>query len=173
MQILNQQAESSNITYVWVANLIATKSGILLTDLKPLTGRVVVNTGQRLTALKSLLRLRSGLKASFEKTNVSRSAHIEAFFVLATQRYITFGSYTTSCTQQVHSASSNLVSMFQLLNQLLMLNVSVPTYDRKFNLTYQDLCLSYDWVCGANEHIAMFSQVTIADFKRPDSHHPL
>jgi hypothetical protein len=40
-----------------------------------------------------------------------------------------------------------------------MENISVPTYDGKFNLTYQDLCLSYDWVCGANEHIRMFREM--------------
>lgn len=47
-----------------------------------------------------------------------------------------------------------------MLNTLLMQNVTVPTYDGKFNLSYQDLCLSYDWVCGNNEHIELFRQVS-------------
>ncbi|KAI6235773.1 Patched domain-containing protein 3 [Aphelenchoides besseyi] len=53
-----------------------------------------------------------------------------------------------------------ILDEIQFLNTLIMQNVSVPTYDGKFNLTYQDLCLSYDWVCGANEHIEMFRQMS-------------
>ncbi|VDK54807.1 unnamed protein product, partial [Cylicostephanus goldi] len=43
----------------------------------------------------------------------------------------------------------------QVLNRWISNNISVPTDDGRFNLTYQDLCLSYDWVCGGNEHIEM------------------
>uniref|UniRef100_A0A0K0DPR1 SSD domain-containing protein n=1 Tax=Angiostrongylus cantonensis TaxID=6313 RepID=A0A0K0DPR1_ANGCA len=46
----------------------------------------------------------------------------------------------------------------QVLNQWISNNISVSTDDGRFNLTYQDLCLSYDWVCGGNEHIDMFLQ---------------
>ncbi|EYC17939.1 hypothetical protein Y032_0029g1968 [Ancylostoma ceylanicum] len=46
----------------------------------------------------------------------------------------------------------------QVLNQWISNNISVPTDDGRFNLTYQDLCLSYDWVCGGNEHIDMLLQ---------------
>ncbi|KAI6187810.1 Patched domain-containing protein 3 [Aphelenchoides besseyi] len=53
-----------------------------------------------------------------------------------------------------------ILDEIQFLNTLIMQNVSVSTYDGKFNLTYQDLCLSYDWVCGANEHIEMFRQMS-------------
>ncbi|CAO4387108.1 unnamed protein product [Caenorhabditis nigoni] len=49
----------------------------------------------------------------------------------------------------------NVLQEIQILNNWIMNNISVPTDDLKFNLTYQDLCLSYDWVCGANEHIQM------------------
>ena len=58
----------------------------------------------------------------------------------------------------------HVLDEIQFLNTLIMQNVSVPTYDRKFNLTYQDLCLSYDWVCGANEHIEMFRQASERQF---------
>ncbi|KAH7732203.1 patched family protein [Aphelenchoides avenae] len=53
-----------------------------------------------------------------------------------------------------------ILAEIDLLNTFIMYNISVPTYDGKFNLTYQDLCLSYDWVCGANEHIRMFREMT-------------
>lgn len=62
-----------------------------------------------------------------------------------------------------------ILDEIKLLNSFIMENITIPTYDGKFNLTYQDLCLSYDWfafflvlyrilshnfrVCGANEHI--------------------
>ncbi|CAI5454855.1 unnamed protein product [Caenorhabditis angaria] len=46
----------------------------------------------------------------------------------------------------------------QMLNEWIMNNISIPTVDKKYTLTYQDLCLSYDWVCGANEHIEMLIQ---------------
>ncbi|CAA93751.2 SSD domain-containing protein [Caenorhabditis elegans] len=49
----------------------------------------------------------------------------------------------------------NVLHEIEILNQWIMNNISIPTDDLKFNLTYQDLCLSYDWVCGANEHIQM------------------
>lgn len=54
----------------------------------------------------------------------------------------------------------HILDEIQLLNKLIMENVTVPTYDGKFNLSYQDLCLSYDWVCGSNEHIELFRQVS-------------
>jgi hypothetical protein len=53
----------------------------------------------------------------------------------------------------------HILDEITLLNTLIMQNVTIPTYDGKFNLTYQDLCLSYEWVCGANEHIEMFRQM--------------
>lgn len=39
----------------------------------------------------------------------------------------------------------HILDEIQLLNTLIMQNVTIPTYDGKFNLTYQDLCLSYEW----------------------------
>ncbi|GMT06619.1 hypothetical protein PENTCL1PPCAC_28793 [Pristionchus entomophagus] len=51
-----------------------------------------------------------------------------------------------------------ILKEIQMLNQWLMFNISIPTDDRKFNLTYQDLCMSYDWECMANEHIEMLRQ---------------
>uniref|UniRef100_A0A915ETV7 SSD domain-containing protein n=1 Tax=Ditylenchus dipsaci TaxID=166011 RepID=A0A915ETV7_9BILA len=54
----------------------------------------------------------------------------------------------------------DILDEIQLLNTFIMENITVPTYDNKFKLSYQDLCLSYDWVCGANEHIQMFRQMT-------------
>lgn len=53
-----------------------------------------------------------------------------------------------------------ILAEIDLLNNFIMNNITVPTYDGKFNLTYQDLCLSYDWVCGANEHIRMFREMS-------------
>lgn len=53
-----------------------------------------------------------------------------------------------------------ILDEIELLNQYITQNISVTTYDGKYNLTYQDLCLSYDWVCGANEHIRMFREMT-------------
>lgn len=53
-----------------------------------------------------------------------------------------------------------ILDEIELLNRFLMENITVPTYDGRFNLSYQDLCLSYDWVCGANEHIRMFREMT-------------
>lgn len=52
-----------------------------------------------------------------------------------------------------------ILDEIELLNNFIMFNISVPTYDGKYNLTYQDLCLSYDWVCGANAHVQMFQQM--------------
>ncbi|KAI1725673.1 patched family domain-containing protein [Ditylenchus destructor] len=52
-----------------------------------------------------------------------------------------------------------ILDEIKLLNSFIMENITIPTYDGKFNLTYQDLCLSYDWVCGANEHIEMLRQM--------------
>uniref|UniRef100_A0A914H0X9 SSD domain-containing protein n=1 Tax=Globodera rostochiensis TaxID=31243 RepID=A0A914H0X9_GLORO len=46
-----------------------------------------------------------------------------------------------------------------LLNKFISENISVPTTDGRFNLSYQDLCLSYDWTCGSNEHIEMFRRM--------------
>ncbi|KJH47116.1 patched family protein [Dictyocaulus viviparus] len=46
----------------------------------------------------------------------------------------------------------------KVLNQWISNNISVPTDDGQFNLTYQDLCLSYNWICGGNEHIDMLLQ---------------
>ncbi|KAI1732170.1 patched family domain-containing protein [Ditylenchus destructor] len=53
----------------------------------------------------------------------------------------------------------SILDEIRLLNSFIMENITIPTYDGKFNLTYQDLCLSYDWVCGANEHIEMLRQM--------------
>ncbi|KAL3071877.1 hypothetical protein niasHT_031068 [Heterodera trifolii] len=53
-----------------------------------------------------------------------------------------------------------ILDEISLLNKFIAENVTVPTVDRRFNLSYQDLCLSYDWVCGNNEHIEMFRQMT-------------
>lgn len=65
----------------------------------------------------------------------------------------------------------HILDEIQLLNTLIMQNITVPTDDGKFNLTYQDLCLSYDWVCSANEHIEMFRQMSkvgkVIDLKYP------
>ncbi|CAD5221450.1 unnamed protein product [Bursaphelenchus xylophilus] len=64
-----------------------------------------------------------------------------------------------------------ILDEIQLLNTLIMSNVTVPTDDGRFVLTYQDLCLSYDWTCGANEHIEMFRQMSkvgrVIDLKYP------
>ncbi|VDM91874.1 unnamed protein product [Litomosoides sigmodontis] len=51
-----------------------------------------------------------------------------------------------------------ILDEIQELNQWIMYNITVPTTDGQYNLTYQDLCLSYEWVCGANEHIAMLQK---------------
>uniref|UniRef100_A0A1I7VZ19 Patched family protein n=1 Tax=Loa loa TaxID=7209 RepID=A0A1I7VZ19_LOALO len=51
-----------------------------------------------------------------------------------------------------------ILDEIQELNQWVMFNISIPTADGKYNLTYQDLCLSYEWVCGANEHISMLQE---------------
>jgi hypothetical protein len=51
-----------------------------------------------------------------------------------------------------------LIAEIKQLNEYIMNNISVETTDHRYNLTYQDLCLNYDWVCGANEHIEMFEQ---------------
>uniref|UniRef100_A0A0R3RTW7 SSD domain-containing protein n=1 Tax=Elaeophora elaphi TaxID=1147741 RepID=A0A0R3RTW7_9BILA len=51
-----------------------------------------------------------------------------------------------------------ILDEIQRLNQWIMFNITVPTADGKYNLTYQDLCLSYEWVCGANEHISMLQE---------------
>ncbi|CAB3407312.1 unnamed protein product [Caenorhabditis bovis] len=51
-----------------------------------------------------------------------------------------------------------ILKEIKMLNEWIMKNISVPTSDRKYNLTYEDLCLSYDWVCGGNEHIDMLLQ---------------
>uniref|UniRef100_A0A915PRL7 SSD domain-containing protein n=1 Tax=Setaria digitata TaxID=48799 RepID=A0A915PRL7_9BILA len=53
---------------------------------------------------------------------------------------------------------NEVLDEIQALNQWIMFNISIPTSDSKYNLTYQDLCLSYDWVCGANEHISMLQE---------------
>uniref|UniRef100_A0A1I7Z7R4 SSD domain-containing protein n=1 Tax=Steinernema glaseri TaxID=37863 RepID=A0A1I7Z7R4_9BILA len=53
-----------------------------------------------------------------------------------------------------------VLSEIEVLNSWIMNNITVSTADRKYNLTYQDLCLNYDWVCGGNEHIAMFQQMS-------------
>ncbi|CAJ0582992.1 unnamed protein product, partial [Mesorhabditis spiculigera] len=57
----------------------------------------------------------------------------------------------------------DVLKEIKVLNNWLMNNISVPTIDGKFNLTYQDLCLSYDWECLANEHIEMFLQRSRVD----------
>ncbi|CAI2358232.1 unnamed protein product [Caenorhabditis sp. 36 PRJEB53466] len=49
----------------------------------------------------------------------------------------------------------HVLQEIEILNKWIMNNISVPTSDMVYNLTYQDLCLNYDWVCGANEHIQM------------------
>ncbi|VDN08148.1 unnamed protein product [Thelazia callipaeda] len=46
----------------------------------------------------------------------------------------------------------------QTLNQWIMYNISIKTADQQYNLTYQDLCLTYNWVCSANEHISMLQE---------------
>uniref|UniRef100_A0AAF5RTD2 SSD domain-containing protein n=1 Tax=Wuchereria bancrofti TaxID=6293 RepID=A0AAF5RTD2_WUCBA len=51
-----------------------------------------------------------------------------------------------------------ILNEIQRLNQWIMFNISIPTTDGKYNLTYQDLCLSYEWICGANEHISMLQE---------------
>ncbi|VDP41539.1 unnamed protein product [Heligmosomoides polygyrus] len=48
-----------------------------------------------------------------------------------------------------------LLKEIQVLNDWISNNISVPTDDGRFNLTFQDLCLSYNWVCVGNEHIEM------------------
>lgn len=54
----------------------------------------------------------------------------------------------------------HVLDEIERLNQHIMNNITVKTDDGKFNLTYQDLCLSYEWVCGANEHIRMFKEMS-------------
>ena len=54
----------------------------------------------------------------------------------------------------------HVLDEIERLNQYMMNNISVQTLDGKYNLTYQDLCLSFDWVCGANEHIRMFKEMS-------------
>jgi predicted RND superfamily exporter protein len=49
-----------------------------------------------------------------------------------------------------------MIQAIEELNKFIMYNITVPTTDGKFDLSYQDLCLSYDWVCPGNEHIKMF-----------------
>ncbi|VDO23438.1 unnamed protein product [Brugia timori] len=51
-----------------------------------------------------------------------------------------------------------ILDEIQGLNQWIMFNISIPTTDGKYNLTYQDLCLSYEWICGTNEHISMLQE---------------
>uniref|UniRef100_A0A0N4ZCR7 SSD domain-containing protein n=1 Tax=Parastrongyloides trichosuri TaxID=131310 RepID=A0A0N4ZCR7_PARTI len=53
-----------------------------------------------------------------------------------------------------------ILDEIELLNQFIMNNISVKTTDQQFNLTYQDLCLNYDWKCGGNEHIVMFKEMS-------------
>ncbi|VDK43141.1 unnamed protein product [Anisakis simplex] len=52
----------------------------------------------------------------------------------------------------------NILDEIQALNQWIMNNITVSTDDAKFSLSYQDLCLNYDWVCGGNEHILMLRE---------------
>ncbi|CEF70744.1 Sterol-sensing domain and Patched family-containing protein [Strongyloides ratti] len=64
-----------------------------------------------------------------------------------------------------------ILDEIELLNQFIMNNISVKTIDQQFNLTYQDLCLNYDWKCGGNEHILMFKEMSklgrVIDLKYP------
>uniref|UniRef100_A0A0N5B256 SSD domain-containing protein n=1 Tax=Strongyloides papillosus TaxID=174720 RepID=A0A0N5B256_STREA len=64
-----------------------------------------------------------------------------------------------------------ILDEIELLNQFIMNNVSVTTTDQQFNLTYQDLCLNYEWKCGGNEHIMMFKEMSklgrVIDLKYP------
>uniref|UniRef100_A0A0N5ASY9 SSD domain-containing protein n=1 Tax=Syphacia muris TaxID=451379 RepID=A0A0N5ASY9_9BILA len=46
----------------------------------------------------------------------------------------------------------------EILNQWILNNITVETAHHKYLLNYQDLCLSYDWVCGGNEHILMLKE---------------
>uniref|UniRef100_A0A914XTT4 SSD domain-containing protein n=1 Tax=Plectus sambesii TaxID=2011161 RepID=A0A914XTT4_9BILA len=50
-----------------------------------------------------------------------------------------------------------MLAAIEELNQYLMYNITVPTADGKYDLSYQDLCLSYEWECPGNEHIKMFA----------------
>uniref|UniRef100_A0AC35U7U8 G_PROTEIN_RECEP_F1_2 domain-containing protein n=1 Tax=Rhabditophanes sp. KR3021 TaxID=114890 RepID=A0AC35U7U8_9BILA len=52
-----------------------------------------------------------------------------------------------------------ILDEIELLNQFIMNNISVKTNDAQYTLTYQDLCLNYDWKCGGNEHILMFKEM--------------
>uniref|UniRef100_A0A915M0A3 Uncharacterized protein n=1 Tax=Meloidogyne javanica TaxID=6303 RepID=A0A915M0A3_MELJA len=53
-----------------------------------------------------------------------------------------------------------ILDEIDLLNRFISENITVPTTDGRFQLSYQDLCLGYDWKCSANEHIEMFRQMT-------------
>ncbi|CAK5095073.1 unnamed protein product [Meloidogyne enterolobii] len=53
-----------------------------------------------------------------------------------------------------------ILDEIDLLNRFISENITVPTMDGRFQLSYQDLCLGYDWKCSANEHIEMFRQMT-------------
>lgn len=52
-----------------------------------------------------------------------------------------------------------IIDEIQILNKFIMNNITVQTYNGNFNLTYQDLCLNYNWICGGNEHISMFKEM--------------
>ncbi|VDM42575.1 unnamed protein product [Toxocara canis] len=52
----------------------------------------------------------------------------------------------------------NILDEIEILNQWIMNNITIPTEDAKFILSYQDLCLNYEWVCGGNEHILMLRE---------------
>uniref|UniRef100_A0A7E4WBE9 SSD domain-containing protein n=1 Tax=Panagrellus redivivus TaxID=6233 RepID=A0A7E4WBE9_PANRE len=54
----------------------------------------------------------------------------------------------------------HILDEIERLNQHIIQNITVPTDDGKYNLTYQDLCLGYEWNCGANEHIRMFKEMS-------------
>uniref|UniRef100_A0AC34GPD2 SSD domain-containing protein n=1 Tax=Panagrolaimus sp. ES5 TaxID=591445 RepID=A0AC34GPD2_9BILA len=68
-----------------------------------------------------------------------------------------------------------ILDEIEKLNQHMMNNITVETEGKdgapKFNLTYQDLCLNYEWNCGANEHIRMFKEMSklgkVIDLKFP------
>ena len=66
---------------------------------------------------------------------------------------------------------NQILDEIERLNQFIMFNISIPTLDKEFNLTYQDLCLNYEWTCGANEHIRMFKEMSklgkVIDLKFP------
>uniref|UniRef100_A0A0M3HPH2 SSD domain-containing protein n=1 Tax=Ascaris lumbricoides TaxID=6252 RepID=A0A0M3HPH2_ASCLU len=52
----------------------------------------------------------------------------------------------------------SVLEEIELLNQWIMYNITIPTADGKFHLSYQDLCLNYEWICGGNEHILMLRE---------------